>query len=489
MAVRRPPGGLRLRLAITVAAVLIASAGLTFLVVYGDTGRQLRAQIDSDLRSDNTQLVHTLTMLGGESRPAIAAAANSYVQGQPYGTISSLLFVLIDGVPPVSNHPELFGSVLPEAGESAAQQARENALGAKLLQVRAGYSTRQAPDVGNIRVFERRLRVSGLGVVAATAEPLNTVEGAQHSVARAFLLAGALSLALALLAGYLVGARLTAPLRRMARVAARVDAGDLGPRIEEQPGRGDEVTVLADAFNNMLDRLAGAFAAQREFVADASHELRTPLTVIRGQIEVLAAQGSPSGEEVRRVAGLVESEIGRITRLVDDMLVLAQSERRDFAHKDTFSLREFVTELWDGVVLTADRRFELGAVADGTLRADPDRLAQALRNLLRNAVEHTAAGSGLVQLEVLQIGPDRVRFAVTDDGPGIPAGERERIFERFHRTDPARSRGTGGAGLGLAIVRAVVEAHDGSVRAAHAASGGARFELDLPGFAAIRLLA
>jgi two-component system OmpR family sensor kinase len=248
---------------------------------------------------------------------------------------------------------------------------------------------------------------------------------------------------------------------------------------------GQEVQVLAESFNHMLDRLAEAFHGQREFVADASHELRTPLTVIRGQLEVLAAQEDPPGTEVRRVERLVQAEITRISRLVDDLLVLARAEQTDFLRNERFDLQSFVAELWDGVSLTADRRFELGPVPTGTLRADPDRVAQALRNLARNAIEHTSPRNGLVRLEVQQVAPDNVMFAVLDDGPGIPVPERERVFERFHRTDPARTRSAGGAGLGLAIVRAIAEAHGGQVRARDPGDGGgARIELLLPGFEA-----
>jgi len=297
------------------------------------------------------------------------------------------------------------------------------------------------------------------------------------------VLAGVVVLGLALLASYLAGARVSAPLRRMAQVATRVDAGDLGPRMEISGGRLDEVRVLAEAFNRMLDRLSEAFASQREFVADASHELRTPLTVISGQLEVLAAQENPSAAEVTRVERLVRAEITRISRLVDDLLVLAQAERTDFLRVEPIDLRAFVTDLWDGLSLTADRRFELGVLADGTLHADPDRLAQALRNLARNSIEHTAEGEGLVHLDVRPLAPNWISFVVTDDGPGIPPHERERVFERFHRTDTGRTRAGGGAGLGLAIVRAIAEAHRGTVRVRDPRDeGGAVIELVLPGF-------
>jgi signal transduction histidine kinase len=242
------------------------------------------------------------------------------------------------------------------------------------------------------------------------------------------------------------------------------------------------VQVLAESFNHMLDRLGEAFAGQREFVADASHELRTPLTVIRGQLELLAAGHAPDSE-VQRVERLVQAEITRISRLVDDLLMLAQSEQRDFLRVEAVDLRPYVTELWDGLSLTAARRFELGPVPAGELEVDPDRLAQALRNLARNAIDHTKPELGLVRLEVDRAGSDRLRFAVVDDGPGIPVTERERVFERFHRVDHGRARATGGAGLGLSIVRAVAEAHGGTVRASGTRNGrGTRIELVLPGF-------
>ncbi|PZS07679.1 MAG: hypothetical protein DLM64_14375 [Solirubrobacterales bacterium] len=479
----RLPGSLRWRLTAWVAAVMLVSAAAVFAVVYDDTGAELRTQIDRDITADSGQLAQALTPLQGASSSQLAAAAERNVRAQPYRATSTLLFVLVPGAPTVSNHPELFGGSPPEDGETQAEQARENRSGEQLLAPRNGYSTRSVPDVGRVRVLERSVSVGARRVVVAAGEPLELVERAQHGVARAFVLAGAVVLALALLASYLAGARVTAPLRQMAAVAGRVDAGELEPRMDPPVGSGAEVQALAETFNHMLERLAEAFAGQREFVADASHELRTPLTVMRGQLEVLAAQERPSRTEVRRVEHLVQAEITRITRLVDDLLVLAQAERTDFLRVESVDLRPFVTELWDGISLTAKRRFELGPIPDGSLRADPDRLAQGLRNLARNAIEHTAEGDGAVRLQVERLALDRIRFAVLDDGPGIPVGERERIFERFHRTDPARARSAGGAGLGLAIVRAIAEAHGGQVRAGDPGNGrGARVELILPGF-------
>jgi len=208
--------------------------------------------------------------------------------------------------------------------------------------------------------------------------------------------------------------------------------------------------------------------------------------VIQGQLEVLAAQAEPSGREVRRVERLVQAEIGRIARLVDDLLLLAKAEQTEFLRFEPIELPDYVLRLWDGMSLLAKRRFDLGDIPVGILQADPDRLAQALRNLIGNAIEHTLDGEGLVRMRIGTLANGWVGFVVEDDGPGIDPGQREHVFDRFHRTDIARDRASGGTGLGLAIVRAIAEAHGGRVIAAASTEGGARLVLELPGFVAGR---
>ncbi len=467
------------------AAVLILSAVAVFAVIYRETGTQLRGQIDREISGDAGQLALSLENSSARRPDAVAAVADRYVNSQPYTAASRLLFTLVPGAPTVSNHPEVFGGdTRPDPGETGEDQARENRLGHALRIPHLGYSDYHLPDAGGVRIYERAVDVAGIHAVVGAGEPLELVERAQHSVAATFILAGAVLLLIALVASYLAGSRVSAPLRQLAAVASRVNAGEMAPRMPASHAPA-ELRVLAEAFNRMLDRLAEAFAGQREFVADASHELRTPLTVIRGQLEVLAAQENPSIEEVQRVERLAQAEISRISRLVDDLLLLVQAERTDFLRPERIDLDSFLSDLWDGLTLTADRRFELDELPPGTLTADPDRLAQALRNLARNAIEHTVAETGLVRLEVDPAGPGMVRFTVIDDGPGIPPGEAERIFERFHRTDASRVRTQGGTGLGLAIVKAITEAHGGRVSAISAnGRPGARIELVLPGYEA-----
>jgi len=312
---------------------------------------------------------------------------------------------------------------------------------------------------------------------AAETSPLSPVEDAQAEVVKTFLIAGALTLGAALLAGYLLAARTAAPLRRMASTATAVDAGDLTPRIGPETSAAVEVRTLAEAFDHMLDRLDDAFSRQRQFVSDASHELRTPLTAIRGQLEVLARSERPAAEEVRRVEGVVLTEMARIERLVDDLLTLARLDETAPLQRREIPLAPYLRRLAEDEPLGG---VAIGELAAGTLRADPDRLTQVIRNLLANARRHAGA-RGRVAISATARGA-RLTIRVDDDGPGIAPAERERVFARFHRSEAARDRGTGGSGLGLAIARSIVELHGGRIWVEDSPLGGARVAFELGGF-------
>jgi len=302
------------------------------------------------------------------------------------------------------------------------------------------------------------------------------IEEAQENVERTFLLVGGAALVAALIAGYLVAARTAAPLRRIASTAANVDAGDLSPRLGPQPGAAVEVRTLAESFDHMLDRLDLAFARQRRFVADASHELRTPLTAIRGQLEVLARNERPSAEDVRRVEATAMKEMRRLERLVDDLLALARLDEGVGPATRAVAVEPLLRELAEALPGVA----ELGPVPAGSVRVDPDMIAQVVRNLLANARRH-AGPTGRVLLAAAGSG-DRLTVTVDDDGPGIPEAERERVFARFQRHGEARDRASGGSGLGLAIAREIVLAHGGRIWIERSPLGGARVAFELPGF-------
>jgi signal transduction histidine kinase len=311
------------------------------------------------------------------------------------------------------------------------------------------------------------------------AEPssISPIEDARSDVEKTFVLVGGATLIAALFAGYLLAARTASPLRRFAETAAEIDAGDLTPRLDASPSDAAELRTLAEAFNHMLDRLDEAFARQRQFVSDASHELRSPLTAIRGQLEVLAREESPSIDEVRRVERIAITEIGRVERLVDDLLTLARFDEGVGPALGEIEAAAFLRELLDGA---AGERIEVGPLAEGAVRADPDLIAQVVRNLLTNARRHAGAG-GRVSVSSRAEAYELI-IAVDDDGPGIPREEWERVFDRFHRSEPARDRGSGGTGLGLGISRSIVAAHGGRIWVEGSPLGGARVAFALPGF-------
>jgi two-component system OmpR family sensor kinase len=475
-------GGLRTRMALAIAVILAVALGTAFIATYRGTGQQVRVQIDEDLRQDATAFEQQGIPFEIVKPGRIAKAAESYLRQQTsFGATQRLYVVRVAGVGIFSNLPELSpreGDV--EIDRSVAGPRRESAEARALRTARIGFST-VTVDREELRLYVipidrggRRVAEIGVGEFAAA------VSRAQSGVARTFLFAGTATLLAAIALGFAFATRLSRPLRRMASAAAEVRAGDLSKRIGETKGH-DEVRVLADAFDRMLDRLEDAFARQRGFVADASHELRTPLTVIRGQLEVLARQGTVTHEDVRRVDEVVRTEVLRMERLVDDMLLLARADEGELLRPAQLDLAPFITELFDSITLLADRTFELGPLPQGVLRADEDRIAQVVRNLARNAIEHTGPG-GLVRISVMAHPQGWVEIAVEDDGPGIPSGERDRVFDRFHRLDVARTRRQGGAGLGLAIARAIVMAHRGRIYAGISPEGGARVAFELPGF-------
>lgn len=300
------------------------------------------------------------------------------------------------------------------------------------------------------------------------------IEDAQSDVEQTFLLVGAFALVAALLAGYLVAARAAAPIRRFAGTAAEVDAGDLSPRVSVDPNAAAELRTLGESFNHMLDRLEDAFARQRGFVSDASHELRSPLTAIRGQIEVLARDPDPDASDVRQVEATTLAELARVERLVEEMLTLARLDEGVGPARREVDAERFLREAVTG----APGGAEVGTLAPGQIDVDVDMLARVIRNLVENARRH-AGPDGKVRVSSTEAG-GRLRVDVDDDGPGIPPAERERVFDRFHRTDTGRARAAGGSGLGLAIARGIVEAHGGSIRAEASPLGGARVSFELP---------
>jgi signal transduction histidine kinase len=279
--------------------------------------------------------------------------------------------------------------------------------------------------------------------------------------------------------GWVVAGRVLRPIGRITSVARDIQATDLSRRIE-LPGPDDELKQLADTFDAMLARLDAAFAAQRQFVADASHELRNPLAIIRTNVDVALADPNADPDDLRHAITVVKRASDRMARLVDDMLALARRQEPTFEHEPV-DLGAAVAEASDDFIVPAAARTIVldRAIAPGVIvTGDREALKRAVANLLENAVRLAPAGSR-IRLATGSEG-NQAWIAVADEGPGIALDDQPHVFDRFWRADKARSRSDGGTGLGLAIVRQIAESHGGQVRLHSKVGVGSSFMISLP---------
>jgi signal transduction histidine kinase len=317
----------------------------------------------------------------------------------------------------------------------------------------------------------------GAVIVAAVAVTVLVVSvgvRAEVSPVVSAIAAGGLSLGMV----QLLARGMTSPLREMAAATRAMAQGDYARRVTATSR--DEVGELARAFNAMAGELAEADRMRRDLVANVSHELRTPITALQAVLENLVDEVEPLSPETLRT---MLRQVERLGRLVTQLLDLSRLESGAIPlQRQAFELRPVLEEAAGESRLHAPPEVEVevavespGLVADG----DPERVHQVVANLLENAVRHSPAG-GRVRVTAR---PDRGRVAieVTDEGPGIPEEEANRVFERFYRADPARASADGGAGLGLAIARWIVDLHGGEIRAERRRPHGCRMVVVLPG--------
>ncbi len=323
---------------------------------------------------------------------------------------------------------------------------------------------------------------SGVTVVAV---PLSDVDQTLHRllIVEALVIGGVL-LALGLTAWFVVRLGLR-PLDRMEVTAGAIAAGDLSRRVSPATSR-TEVGRLGLALNRMLDRLEQAFAARqaseqrlRQFLADASHELRTPLASIRGYAELFRMGATQTPQDTELAMRRIEEEAARMGVLVEDLLTLARLDEAPELRREPVDLAKLARDAAEDARATApDRPIDVDAPDVAVVSGDPHQLHQVIANLMRNALVHTPAGSA-IEVSVQQ-DDSAATITVRDHGPGLPPGARKHLFDRFWRSEGGRERGRAGAGLGLAIVRDIVDAHDGQVDASNAPDGGAVFVVRVP---------
>ncbi|MDZ7630338.1 MAG: ATP-binding protein [Gemmatimonadaceae bacterium] len=368
------------------------------------------------------------------------------------------------------------------------QQTRDDeqlvaALRARRVEDGALTSTLEASG-GATRLRAEPLVVDGQLYTLAARYPLREAEQTMDGIRQMFAVAIPLLILAAAASGYFLARRSLAPVASMAEQAAEISALNLHERMPVSGG--DELVRLATVINALLDRLEQSFEQQRRFMADASHELRTPTAIVRTEADVTLSLPHRTEGDYRESVGIMQDAARRLTRIVDDLFLLARSDAGHLVvHKAPLHLEDVVDEAIRGVrPLAAQRgvRVDLAHAVESPMLGDADMLGRLVLNLLDNAIKHSPE-RGVVTVSMTSE-PGGVRVSVSDEGPGIPPEARERVFERFFRVDASRTRKapsqTSGAGLGLAIARRIAEAHDGSLALAESRPGLTVFEFRLP---------
>lgn len=337
---------------------------------------------------------------------------------------------------------------------------------------------------GAYRIIAHPLPLAGRTFRLAGAYSLRDTEELLARIRAMFLVAIPFLILAAAAGGYLLARRSLAPVASMAARAATITATNLDQRLPVEGGA--ELVGLARVVNDLLDRLERAFAQQRRFMADASHELRTPAAVLRTEADVTLSRDHRAEAEYRASATVMQDAARRLTRIVDELFLLARADAGHLiVHKEPIYLEDLVHDAVRAVQSVAERRgvrIELGELVEAPFLGDADLLGRLLLNLLDNAIKFSPRG-GTVSV-AMRRDPGTVAISVLDPGPGVPAEARDQIFERWFRVDAARSRtersATSGAGLGLSIARRIAEMHAGRLELVESRPGRTEFRLTLP---------
>jgi two-component system, OmpR family, sensor kinase len=456
--------GVSVRVRITAAVALLVTLALTGAgaIVYAVEGQRVEKQVVAEVDQELAELAR------------LQDQGRNPDTGRPFDSVGAMLDTFLARNVPDENE------ILVSWYDGGPRQASPTGAFARTQLFRDTAGPLVA-DGGSTRI-----EVPGYGETLVTAQPVRSsreigalvivtyLEEARRELRdtmRTYAIVALLSLLLVTAAAAWLSGRLLAPLRVLRETADDISETDLSRRL---PVTGhDDITALTRTVNGMLDRLEAAFVGQREFLDDAGHELRTPLTVLRGHLELLDT-GSPG--EVAETRELLLDEVDRMARLVGDLILLAKSDRPDFLRLRPVDLAGLTADVLAKARGLGDRVWVLDGTGEVEIRADEQRLTQALLQLADNAVKHTGPG------DTVGLGSSydgvRARLWVRDTGPGVPPEQRELIFERFGRA--AVPPGDEGFGLGLSIVSAIARSHGGTVEVEDAAPRGARFVITLP---------
>ena len=460
---------LRLRLLLALVALVVAGLLAADLATYGALRAFLLERLDTQLQAATNPVARMLTfgtppglLASGGSGPTALLSPGTFVELRNAGgkVVNRATFSLDGSAAPAPSLP----AALP--GSGATQTSAELFIAAA------------ADGSPSYRVLAAPLEGGGTVIIAI---PLSDLDATLAQLAVIELAAGLAVLVLLGLATWWIVRRGLRPLERMGETAGLIAAGDLARRVAVDDPR-SEVGQLGIALNAMLERLEAAFARQaateerlRRFLADASHELRTPLTSIRGYAELFHRGADRRPADLATAMRRIEEEAARMGVMVEDLLLLARLDEDRTLERAAVDLARVAADaVADARAADPSRPIALEAPRPIVVTGDDARLRQVAANLLGNALAHTPAGTAVVVRAVLRDG--RGVLEVADEGPGLGRVEAARVFEPFFRADPSRSRTSGGAGLGLAIVAA----HGGTVSLDTAPGAGATFRVAIP---------
>jgi signal transduction histidine kinase len=447
--------------AVVVVGVVLAVSALAFVAVTRD-------RIESSIADAVEARVDGIVAL---------VAADALADPLP-GRDPELLAQVIDGAGAVVAADAGLSGIPPFAQTLPAQGVRSEERVESLLEDAAEQLGEEYDDLLDegpyVLVAEGVQLPGGVGAVMVA----SSLEDASEALGAATPLLGIGLPLLLLIVGattWVLTGRALRPVEEMRVEADRISAAALDLRLPD-PGTRDEIQRLAVTLNEMLDRLETSVRQQRRFVADASHELKSPLAALRAMVDV--TERSARSEDERRLMADLREEIDRMQRLAGDLLYLARFDegRPEGVRRTEVDLAEIAAAEAAALATRTELRVDTAGLSPAGVTGDPDRLLQLVRNLTDNAAGHAA---GAVWLETGETDGTAI-LRVSDDGPGIPAEDRERVFERFVRLDESRTRRTGGTGLGLSVARAVARSHGGELRAVDPLHTGATLEARLP---------
>ncbi len=442
--------------------MLALTIALLVTVAYVVTTRTLSRSIDQTLLQETA--AYTAAMASAPAGEALDSATRAYLVGRTGGST---------GVVPLLVFRLESGRVLSNSDLRIEDSLNDRSW------------TSASPSFGTVAFRGRSYRLLAVPVIArglrsgtfVAALPLQPTQQTATRVAVTLSAAGLIALAIGLPLSFWATKRALAPLAHMATAAARITDAHLDQRLQ-YGGPPDELGSLAESLNQMLDRLEDSFGEQRRFVADASHELRTPVAVIRGNVELMRA-GTLTGRDADESLEMIESESIRMSRLLDELLALARLESGGAVRVQPLRIDTLLEEVAARTRALGEREVAVDRDCNLWVEGDPDLLDGALMNLARNAVSHTGSG-GHITFGCARHG-DMAEISVTDDGRGVPDTDLDRVFDRFYRAPgEPRTDSAGGAGLGLAITKRVIETHAGTVHVRNVEPHGAQFVMRLP---------